>query len=96
MKVIVAGFPKCGTKTVACALRNLGLKVYDFMENYEFLEDKWRKIFEEGVSSDDFIEMYKNVDAVTDLPCCFFWKDLHKTFPQAKVCFYFLNLVNSK
>ena len=85
MKVIYAGFSKCGTKTMAQALRDLGYNVYDFMENYEFLGDKWMKIFQEGGTKEDFYEMYKDVDAVTDAPCCYFWKQILEAFPDAKV-----------
>ena len=85
MKIIVAGFAKCGTKTLAAALRKLGYKVYDFMENYEFLGEEWSRIFKHGATVEGFREMYKDVDAVTDLPCAFYWEQLHKAFPDAKV-----------
>ncbi len=84
MKVIYAGFSKCGTKTIAEALRLLDYEVYDFLENFEFLGDRWMKIFEEGCTSEMLYEMYKDVDAVTDMPCFFFWDELLQAFPDAK------------
>ena len=89
MKVIFAGYSKCGTKTMAEALRILGYNVYDFLENYEYLGDKWMKIFKEGGTKDDFYEMYKDVDAVTDMPTFFFWNQILEAFPDAKVVLTF-------
>ena len=91
MKVIFAGYSKCGTKTMAEALRILGYNVYDFMENYEYLGDKWMKIFKEGGTKDDFYEMYKDVDAVTDMPAFYFWNQILEAFPDAKVFFILSN-----
>ena len=89
MKVIVAGMSKTGTKTMATALHALGYNVYDYFENFEFLCDDWMKILKEGGSDDDIIKelrrMYKDVDAVMDIPCNHFWEQLHKAFPEAKV-----------
>jgi len=87
MKVIFAGYSKCGTKTMAEALRILGYNVYDFMENYEYLGDKWMKVFKEGGTKDDFYEMYKDVDAVTDMPAFYFWNQILEAFPDAKIVF---------
>ena len=85
MKVIVAAFPKCGTKTMAMALRELGYSVYDAMENYEYLHKDWENIFLKGGSIKDFQRMYKDVDACTDVPSCYFWEELLEAFPESKV-----------
>lgn len=85
MKVIVAGFPKTGTKTMNSALTKMGYKVYDVMENVYLLHEDWSKIFEHGWTSEDFKQMYDGVDAVVDIPCCYFWEEIHKAFPDAKV-----------
>uniref|UniRef100_H2Z1X3 Sulfotransferase n=1 Tax=Ciona savignyi TaxID=51511 RepID=H2Z1X3_CIOSA len=29
--------------------------------------------------------MYENVDAVTDVPCCFYWDEILKAFPSTKI-----------
>jgi len=87
MKVIYAGFSKCGTKTMQRALQELGYTVYDFLENYEYLGNKWQKIFNEGGTKEDFYEMFKDVDAVTDMPAFYFWNQLLEAFPDAKIVF---------
>ena len=85
MKVIVAGLSKTGTKTMQAALKDLGYNVYDYMENFEYLEDDWIKICKHGGTTEDFRRMFENVDAVTDLPGCYFWDEIHKAFPESKV-----------
>ena len=46
------------------------------------------KVFREGATKADFYEMYKDVDAVTDMPANYFWKQILEAFPDAKVsCF---------
>jgi len=85
MKVILAGLPKTGTKTMTFALRELGYTVYDLMEHYQYHREEWLKILTKGGSSSDFMEMYENVDVVADLPACGLWQEILKAFPDAKV-----------
>uniref|UniRef100_H2ZPT8 Sulfotransferase n=1 Tax=Ciona savignyi TaxID=51511 RepID=H2ZPT8_CIOSA len=85
MKVICAGMSKTGTKTMQCALKDLGYNVYDYMENFTYLRDDWRKIMTKGGTTEDFRRMFENVDAVTDLPACYYWDEIHKAFPDAKI-----------
>jgi len=85
MKVIVAGLPKTGTKSMVAALQELGYTVYDFMENATLLKQNWENIMLRGGSTEDFRRMYENVDAVTDVPACYYWDEIHKAFPDAKV-----------
>ena len=85
MKVILAGLPKTGTKTMTFALRELGYTVYDLMEHYQYHREEWLEILTKGGSSSDFVEMYENVDAVADLPACGLWQEILKAFPDAKV-----------
>ncbi|CAK8680232.1 unnamed protein product [Clavelina lepadiformis] len=85
MKVIVAGFPKTGTKSMHIALRELGYDVYDFVENFWYLGKDWNKILTEGGSVDDFKRMYEDVDAGVDAPIFFFWKEIHEAFPNSKI-----------
>lgn len=87
MKVICAGFPKTGTKTLNAALTELGYECYDYMENCRFLHDEWMKVFRVGGSTEDFRRMFENVDAVMDMPSCFFWEEIHCAFPDAKIIF---------
>lgn len=85
MKVIVAGYPKTGTKSMAAALTRLGFNVYDALENMVYLQDEYIKILGDGWTTEDFRRMYETVDAVCDMPACFFWDEIHKAFPDAKV-----------
>ncbi|XP_076806310.1 uncharacterized protein LOC143449868 [Clavelina lepadiformis] len=85
MKVICAGYPKTGTKSMQAALTELGYNDYDAMENFAYLQDDWIKIFKEGGATEDFRRMFENVDAVTDVPAAAYWDEIHKAFPEAKI-----------
>nr|XP_039273960.1 uncharacterized protein LOC120347915 [Styela clava] len=85
MKVIAAGFPKTGTKSVCKALRTLGYTVYDFEENSTYLADDWAQILHHGWTTEHFQKMYKDIDAVTDYPACCFWEEIYKAFPDSKI-----------
>ena len=85
MKVIIAGLSKTGTKSMVTALQELGYNVYDSMEHWDFHNKQWTKILTEGGTQQDFKEMYEHVDAVTDIPACSFWDEIHRAFPDAKV-----------
>ncbi|CAK8678810.1 uncharacterized protein LOC143470831 [Clavelina lepadiformis] len=85
MKVICAGFPKTGTKSLAEALRQLGFVVYDFIENFWYLEKEWNSIFGRGGAKENFRRMFENVDAICDFPACYFCEELLEAFPDAKV-----------
>ena len=84
MKIICAGLNKTGTKSLAKALRILGFTVFDLDEHEHFHVDQWYNIYFEG-KSPDFASMYKDVDAVTDLPPAFWFQEIYEAFPDAKV-----------
>ena len=84
MKVICAGMSKTGTKSLAKALRFLGLTVFDVEEQIMTHYDAWRAVFLEG-QAPDFAKMYSEVDAVTDGPSFCFYKEILQAFPEAKV-----------
>lgn len=85
MKVIVASFSKCGTKTLHAALEELGFNVWDFTEAHTYHYEQWTKIMDHGGSVEDFRKMFQNIDAVCDVPTFFFWEEIHRAFPDAKV-----------
>jgi len=85
MKVIVASLPKTGTKSIAEALRVLGYQVDDVLEQYQHHYSDWQVILSRGYGKEEFYEMYKEVDAVTDMPACLVWQEIHQAFPEAKV-----------
>ena len=91
MKVIVAGLSKTGTKTMQKALQDLGYTVYDAIEHFEHHYYQWKRILDVGGTSEDFREMYANVDAVTDIPACAYWDLIHEAFPDAKVRICYLS-----
>ncbi|XP_032221795.2 uncharacterized protein LOC5520812 [Nematostella vectensis] len=83
MKIIGAGLPKTGTKSLASALMHLGYNVHDHPEQIQFHCDEYIAAFEGQMPN--FEEMYANVDATTDLPASIFYKEIFKAFPDAKV-----------
>ncbi|GBG30502.1 Hypothetical Protein FCC1311_067222 [Hondaea fermentalgiana] len=85
MKVIVAGPPKTGTTSLAAALSELGLVVYDSDEQVSVLLDDWHEILMDGEEEPDFAGMFAGVDAITDGPAFSFWEQLLQTFPDARV-----------
>ena len=91
MKVVYAGFSKTGTKTMAAAFRILGLKCYDSLEYYSYQRKEWENIFDNGGTIDDFRRMFDGVDAVTDVPGCYFWEQILEAFPDCKVSNFFSN-----
>ena len=85
MKIICAGLSKTGTKTLAKALRTLGYTVYDHPEAMLLHHYEWIEIFEGKHSPDIFKKMYKDVDAVTDMPANQMWDRILEAFPESKV-----------
>ena len=85
MKIIVAGYPKTGTKTMTEALEKLGYVVYDHYDHFYYHGKEWNKLLTTGGTTEDFKRMYKDVDVVVDSPCYYFWQEIHKAFPDAKV-----------
>lgn len=86
MKIIVAGPPKTGTTSMCSALRRLGYAVYDSDEQIDLQLDDWYTILVGGEDPFQHLKrMYKHIDAVTDGPAYYFWEQLLKVFPDAKV-----------
>lgn len=67
------------------ALTELGYSVYDFIDHFWYHEKYQAKIFRDGGTIADFQEMYKDVDAVVDMPAFLFWEEIAEAFPDAKV-----------
>ena len=84
MKLICAGLPKTGTKSLASALRILGYSVHDWEEQHSYHLDEYLDALQ-GKHMPDFAKMYANVDAITDSPACLFWDEIWAAFPEAKV-----------
>lgn len=89
MKIICAGLPKTGTKSLVTALRHLGYIVYDSPEHALFHKDQWGAILDGNGSSKLFHRMYETVEAVADTPACAMWDHILEAFPDAKVSLTF-------
>lgn len=85
MKVICAGIPKTGTKTLAEALRILGYNVHDVFQQFFYDKDLWYKVLNNTATKHDYIATLSDVDAVTDFPGCSLWEQILEAFPDAKV-----------
>ena len=87
MKVLCAGFPKTGTKSMTLALRELGYSVHDFEEHLQFNLDNYLDYFEGRLGEEVFLEMYKDVDVVDVdvVAACNLWNIIRGQFPDAKV-----------
>ena len=72
-------------------LQILGYKVYDFPE-FCLKTGKqwgdWHQEPDEHKKTKILQKMYKNVDAVVDMPNYSFWEELMVAFPDAKCIFY--------
>ena len=69
---------------MAKALQILGFSVFDCNEHLVIHHDEWASVYRRG-KVPDFLSMYQNVDAITDLPAALWYEEIHKTFPDAKV-----------
>ena len=85
MKVIVVGLPQTGVHSLVVALKKLGMTVYDIMDHFKHLQREWKAISKYGSNTEDFCRMYKGVDAVAGFPVWYYWEEIHKAFPDAKV-----------
>ena len=68
MKIICAGFPKTGTKSMANALRELGYSVNDLEEHIDLHMDKFVDYMDGVKDSQELMEAYADVDVCVDLP----------------------------
>ena len=76
--------PKTGTKSIAKALRHLGLRAFHWEEQtFDFL-DHWVNVFEIGIKP-EVKRVYQNADAVVGHPAIFFYEEILEAFPDCKV-----------
>ena len=85
MKLIVAGLPETGTKSLAKGLQMLGYRVYDTKDNYTHFYEQWMRIMDRGGLPVDFRDMYQDIDASLDVPVVYYWEEILKAFPGTKV-----------
>ena len=84
MKIICAGMPKTGTKSISKALRYLGFTVFDWEEQTLDFLDHWVDVYQNGAPP-DVQRVFQNADAVVDFPGNFFWEEILEAFPESKV-----------
>lgn len=86
LKVIGAGFGRTGTLSLKHALEQLGLgpcyHLYEIRSRPELLSP-WLGALEGRPQ--DWARVFSGYVSQVDWPASFYWKDLHKAFPQAKV-----------
>ncbi len=86
MQVINAGFPRTGTQSLKKAFEILGLRTYAMsvsLQHYSHLR-AWRQ-HARGEKPFDFQKYLGKYDATAGIPCCLYYKDMLKAFPDAKV-----------
>jgi len=86
-KILVAGFNKTGTKSLAAALESLGYRVYDAKETWSIMHDDWCDIFQGRKTIEEIAKIYEshNVDVLVDIPGSSFWRQFKQIWPDALV-----------
>jgi hypothetical protein len=77
MKIIGVGLSRTGTRSLAVALGQLGFKAlhYDRVGLNDILD---------GSNPNPDFHRYDHVDAVTDIPSAYFYRELLEAYPEAK------------
>ncbi|MFH2045181.1 MAG: sulfotransferase family protein [Pseudomonadota bacterium] len=85
MKVIGAGFPRTGTMSMQAALTRLGYRCYH-MQNVSREKghvQAWTDLVKgRGI---DWKKLFQDYQATVDAPACFYYAELLREFPDAKV-----------
>ncbi|MDT0300863.1 sulfotransferase family protein [Streptomonospora wellingtoniae] len=86
LKVIGAGLPRTGTSSLKSALERLGFgpchHMFEVMSHPEHIE-RWMPALEGG--SADWDHVFEGYRAAVDFPAAIFWRELSRTYPDAKV-----------
>jgi len=88
VKIICAGYPKTGTKSLHDALDTLGCdKIYDYLEHTEYFMDEYIDVFKGDRDIRHVLDRYAadQVDVVIDMPTSFLFEHFHSRWPDAKV-----------
>lgn len=86
MQVIGAGLPRTGTMSMQAALNQLGYPCYH-MQNVP-REAGHLQAWDDAVtgrSPMDWQRLFQHYEAIVDAPGCFFYADLMRAYPEAKV-----------
>jgi len=85
LQIIGAAYPRTGTLSLKFALEELGLgPCYHMREVIEHPEaaELWMAAAD---GHPDWAAIFKNYKSTVDAPGCFFWRELHAKYPDAKV-----------
>lgn len=91
LKIIGAGFGRTGTLSTYTALNELGHPCYHMFEVIENKENKthldfWNKVANAPAGTQhNWNEVFEKYTATVDNPGCCVWRELHQTYPDAKV-----------
>lgn len=85
LKVIGAGLPRTGTMSMKSALEILGFgPCYHMKDNFQNGDfNLWTDYYENKTR--DWGKVFKNYKSTVDAPGCFFWEELLKENPDAKI-----------
>jgi len=78
LKVIGAGLSRTGTRSLCLALETLGFR------GIHFDRTRLNDVLDGTNPNPDF-RRYDDVDAITDLPSAYFYRDLFLAYPESKV-----------
>ena len=86
IKIIGAGFFRTGTLSMQAALQTLGYPCHHMTESskVEGHMDAWYGLVS-GQAPMDWQAIFANYEATVDMPACFYYEELMREFPQAKV-----------
>ncbi len=86
LKVIGAGFGRTGTGSLRDALERLGFARCYHMSEIMDHPEKTRDWLDASLNQQtDWDEIFDGYQATADWPCCAFYKELHKHYPDAKL-----------
>ncbi len=86
MKIIGAGMPRTGTMSMQAALNELGFPCYHMESVARSPHDlKMWDDFVSGRTEMDWQQIFQNYEATVDAPACFYYEELMREFPEAKV-----------
>lgn len=96
MEVLSLGAPRTGTLSMCEAYKVLGIPSYHYASIFANCKDAdmWMDALDAKFNPDstkkqfgksEFDQLLGHVGAVTDTPCCIFWKELIEAYPDAKV-----------
>jgi len=87
VKIICAGFPKTGTKTLYECLKILGFNHFEVPDMACHALNEWKKFIKNETDFEPVLECYKRhrVDSFSDLPGNYFWEEFFERCPNSKV-----------